>query len=92
LFFFFFFDKNNKTIIKMPVVKFDTKSGEIKKDQVDENADRGTLTANAIKVDRISTDTFMGREVWLPWGFRGAFGGQVINLLKQSINLLNGCV
>jgi hypothetical protein len=61
----------------MPVVKFDTKSGEIKKDQADENADRGTLTANAIKVDRAGTDTFMSRELWLPWGFRGAFGGQV---------------
>ncbi|KAI8881680.1 Thioesterase/thiol ester dehydrase-isomerase [Backusella circina FSU 941] len=62
----------------MPVVKFNTKRGEIEKVHPDENVDRGVATANAIKVDKVGTDLFMSREIWLPWGFRGAFGGQFI--------------
>ncbi|KAI8637624.1 thioesterase-like superfamily-domain-containing protein [Parasitella parasitica] len=33
---------------------------------------------NAVDVQLIDTNLYMSKELWLPWGARGAFGGQVV--------------
>ncbi|CEP16654.1 hypothetical protein [Parasitella parasitica] len=33
---------------------------------------------NAVDVQLIDTNLYMCKELWLPWGARGAFGGQVV--------------
>ncbi|KAI9483342.1 MAG: HotDog domain-containing protein [Benjaminiella poitrasii] len=57
-------------------------------DELDKTADikeEGTETIdfalrmrNAIDVKLIDTDLYMSKELWLPFGSRGAFGGQIV--------------
>jgi hypothetical protein len=43
----------------------------------DDNIDFGVKMTNAIDVQMIDTNLYMSKELWLPYGSRGAFGGQV---------------
>lgn len=60
-----FADKKNST----PVIT--AKFG----DENDE--DFGVRMANAVEVQEVDTNLYMSKELWLPAGARGAFGGQV---------------
>ncbi|KAI8339338.1 HotDog domain-containing protein [Chlamydoabsidia padenii] len=40
--------------------------------------DFGQQLANAVDVQEIDTNLYMSRELWLPIGARGAFGGQIV--------------
>lgn len=45
----------------------------------DENdEDFGTRMANAVEVQEIDANLYMSKELWLPAGARGAFGGQIV--------------
>lgn len=43
-----------------------------------ELGDYGQQLASAVDVQEIDTNLYMSRELWLPIGARGAFGGQVL--------------
>ena len=47
-------------------------------ESTDDTVDFGVKMINAIDVQFIDTDLYMSKELWLPFGSRGAFGGQVI--------------
>lgn len=47
--------------------------------QQDEEIDFGQRMINSIDVQFVDTNLYMSKELWLPFGSRGAFGGQVIN-------------
>ncbi|KAI8879595.1 Thioesterase/thiol ester dehydrase-isomerase [Backusella circina FSU 941] len=49
----------------------------------DENVDFGIKMTNAIDVQMIDTNLYMSKELWLPYGSRGAFGGQIV---AQALN------
>ncbi|KAI8082598.1 HotDog domain-containing protein [Gilbertella persicaria] len=61
-----FADKKNST----PVIT--AKFG----DENDE--DFGIRMANAVEVEEIDVNLYMSKELWLPAGARGAFGGQIV--------------
>lgn len=51
----------------------------------DENdEDFGARMADAVEVQEVDVNLYMSKELWLPAGARGAFGGQV-NFLKFLI-------
>lgn len=54
----------------------------------DETVDFGLKMRNAIDVELIDTNLYMSKELWLPFGSRGAFGGQVICLVNISYSHL----
>lgn len=43
----------------------------------DEQVDFTSKMKRAIDVQRIDTNLYMSKELWLPYGARGVFGGQV---------------
>jgi hypothetical protein len=43
----------------------------------DDDEDFGIRMANAVEVQEIDVNLFMSKELWLPVGARGVFGGQV---------------
>lgn len=48
--------------------------------ETEENVDFALKMKNAIDVQLIDTNLYMSKELWLPYGSRGAFGGQVRTL------------
>jgi hypothetical protein len=50
-----------------------------------ESVDFALKMTNAIDVQLIDTNLYMSKELWLPYGSRGAFGGQV-NLLTIKLH------
>ncbi|KAI8077605.1 HotDog domain-containing protein [Thamnidium elegans] len=46
--------------------------------QQDEEIDFGQRMINSIDVQFVDTNLYMSKELWLPFGSRGAFGGQVV--------------
>ncbi|KAI8081569.1 HotDog domain-containing protein [Halteromyces radiatus] len=44
----------------------------------DEFANYGEHLANAVDVQEIDVNLYMSKELWLPLGARGAFGGQIV--------------
>lgn len=46
-------------------------------EKVQEEVDFALKMRNAVDVQLIDTNLYMSKELWLPWGSRGAFGGQV---------------
>jgi acyl-CoA thioesterase len=48
------------------------------KEKSDETVDFALKMKNAIDVELIDTNLYSSKELWLPFGSRGAFGGQVI--------------
>lgn len=74
-----FADKKNST----PVIT--AKFG----DENDE--DFGVRMANAVEVQEVDVNLYMSKELWLPAGARGAFGGQV-NLERKQILLYKSFV
>lgn len=45
-------------------------------EKVEEEVDFAQKMRNAVDVQLIDTNLYMSKELWLPWGSRGAFGGQ----------------
>lgn len=43
----------------------------------DDTVDFALKMKNAVDVQLIDTNLYMSKELWLPYGSRGAFGGQV---------------
>lgn len=68
-----FADKKNST----PVIT--AKFG----DENDE--DFGVRMANAVEVQEVDVNLYMSKELWLPAGARGAFGGQVRSCIEPLI-------
>lgn len=46
-------------------------------EEEDDNVDFSLKMKNAVEVEMIDTDLYMCKELWLPFGSRGAYGGQV---------------
>ncbi|KAI8065597.1 HotDog domain-containing protein [Gongronella butleri] len=44
----------------------------------DADVDFGVMIANAVDVQEFDKHIFMSKELWLPLGARGAFGGQIV--------------
>ncbi|CAO0790252.1 unnamed protein product [Mucor circinelloides] len=47
-------------------------------EKVQEEVDFAQKMRNAVDVQLIDTNLYMSKELWLPWGSRGAFGGQIV--------------
>jgi hypothetical protein len=54
----------------------------------DDDEDFGIRMANAVEVQEIDVNLFMSKELWLPVGARGVFGGQV----KHDFYIFNLCI
>lgn len=67
----------------MPIVTYPNKitfknnKDEGVKEKADEDVDFAMKMRDAIDVQLIDTNLYMSKELWLPFGSRGAFGGQV---------------
>lgn len=67
----------------MPIVTYPNKitfknnKGEGVKEKTDQDVDFAMKMRDAIDVQLIDTNLYMSKELWLPFGSRGAFGGQV---------------
>jgi hypothetical protein len=59
-------------------ITFKSHQSEGKKEATDETVDFALKMRNAIDVELIDTNLYMSKELWLPFGSRGAFGGQVM--------------
>lgn len=46
-------------------------------EEEEDNIDFSLKMKNAVEVEMIDTDLYMCKELWLPFGSRGAYGGQV---------------
>ena len=46
-------------------------------EKVEEQIDFAQKMRNAVDGQLVDTNLYMSKELWLPWGSRGAFGGQV---------------
>lgn len=46
-------------------------------EKVEGEIDFALKMRKAVDVQLIDTNLYMSKELWLPWGSRGAFGGQV---------------
>jgi hypothetical protein len=53
----------------------------------DDDEDFGARMANAVEVQEVDTNLYMSKELWLPVGARGAFGGQVRVFPKKVNNI-----
>jgi hypothetical protein len=65
----------------MVVVKYSSIGGKGVIVDAQENMDEGTKLINAIDLQTIDTDLYMSKELWIPFGARGAYGGQVHSVL-----------
>ncbi|CEP11507.1 hypothetical protein [Parasitella parasitica] len=54
------------------------------KEKADENVDFALKMRDAIDVQLIDTNLYMSKELWLPFGSRGAFGGQIVAQALKS--------
>jgi hypothetical protein len=52
----------------------------------DDDADFAIRMANAVEVQEIDSNLYMSKELWLPAGARGVFGGQVKFRWKDEHN------
>ncbi|CAO0793132.1 unnamed protein product [Mucor circinelloides] len=74
----------------MPVVTYPNKitfknnKDEGVKEKADENVDFAMKMRDAIDVQLIDTNLYMSKELWLPFGSRGAFGGQIVAQALKS--------
>lgn len=65
----------------MPITTFNNKiefKSNLEAVQSDEPIDYTEKLINAIDVQYLDTDIYMSKELWLPVGSRGAFGGQIV--------------
>lgn len=64
----------------MPTTTFDNKIDFINTLEVDsdKSADYAERLINSIDVQYLDTNIYMSKELWLPVGSRGAYGGQII--------------
>ncbi|KAF1799381.1 HotDog domain-containing protein [Mucor lusitanicus] len=53
-------------------------------EKVEEEVDFAQKMRNAVDVQLIDTNLYMSKELWLPWGSRGAFGGQATQALRAA--------
>lgn len=68
-------------LYKMPITTFNNKiefKSNLEAVQSDEPIDYTEKLINAIDVQYLDTDIYMSKELWLPVGSRGAFGGQIV--------------
>lgn len=49
----------------------------------EEAIDFGQRMINSIDVQYVDTNLYLSKELWLPFGSRGAFGGQVNRAVKR---------
>ncbi|CAO3595740.1 unnamed protein product [Absidia cylindrospora] len=66
------------------VVSFANHKDSIQKPP-NENGDYGQQLANAVDVQEIDTNLYMSKELWLPLGARGAFGGQALRAAFHTV-------
>lgn len=55
----------------------------------EEAPDFASKMVNAIDVQLIDTNLYMSKELWLPFGSRGAFGGQVCISISNQKSIFN---
>lgn len=65
----------------MPTTIFENKTeftNTLEAVKTDKPVDYSERLINSIDVQYLDTDIYMSKELWLPVGSRGAFGGQII--------------
>ena len=76
-----------------PVVSFDQKvpKAETTLAPGSDDVDYAKNIAEAVNVQEIDTNLYMSKELWLPPGARGVFGGQVKLFYSNAMETMDSC-
>lgn len=55
-------------------------------EKVLEQVDFAQKMRDAVDVQLVDTNLYMSKELWLPWGSRGAFGGQASGCFESKVH------